>query len=120
MTDPFTIARRQNIILIVISVLWQGYILFHSSRYLRDFETMTDDLAVAYPAVTRWFLAAMPYLWGLPVISAIAFLLAFFLDKKGWNTFYMGINSVMLGMGLHVWANEAFFAPLLELLRPIE
>jgi hypothetical protein len=105
---------------LAVTALWQIYIVVVASRMAPVLEGLLAGLGGDLPTVTRSFLVSYRFFAVLPAATAGAAAVA--LRKETlhpWQSAALVAIALGATMALHAWTNEAFFAPVLGILRSI-
>jgi hypothetical protein len=104
-----------------VTALWQIYIVVVAFRMAPVLEGLPVGLGGELPAITRSFLGSYRAFGVLPAATAGAALVALRSESlRPWQSAVLVALALGATMALHAWTNEAFFAPVLRILRSID
>ncbi len=110
---PITVA-------LTVTAVWQVYIVAVAFRMAPVLENLLAGLGSELPTITGSFLGSYRFFVLLPAATAGAALVALRRESLGpWQSALLVGLALGATMALHAWINEAFFAPVLDLLRTI-
>ena len=114
---------RQKVMIAVVfgvPIVWQIYVFISALRHAPAFRSLFAGLGGSLPLVTRSFFAAYPFWWVLPVLFTALSVDVWRRDNPPLSYFVaVLVASIVSALALHVWLNEALFAPLLTILEKI-
>lgn len=118
--DQSKTQRIHSGILFGAGIIWQIYAVVLAFRNGPVMRELMEGLGVELPPLTHAFVATYKLWPSLPIISI--FVTADILRRKTVNNLYLFLGltyTVGAALVLHTWLNEAWFLPLLNLLKQI-
>jgi len=112
--------RSHLAVLLGVLICWQVYVVVAAIVHSLPLGALLSGLSAEPPLITRVYLRTALF-WPLaPVLSAV--LAVDLLRRPAPSAFHstaVVLVIAVLGFAMQAWANEAFFAPLLELMRKV-
>ena len=119
---PSVVAPSRLTLAVLFGVLlaWQVYVVLAAIHHGLVLSALLSSLGTTLPAITRAYLATLMYWPGVPLVSVL--LAADVLRRPTPPIKYSGFALLFVagaGFTLQAWASEAWFAPILELMRKL-
>jgi hypothetical protein len=118
-SDP---ADLKPVVLAVLipTIAWQIYLVFLLMRTAPAMQQFASGLGAELAPVTRAFIGFYPWSWTIPLFSA---LLGVDVLRRARisraHAVAVVVTVITLGFALHAWATEAWFRPMMDLMRAV-
>ena len=109
-----------SILLFAVTV-WEIYLAFRAYRNGEALGDLIGTLGVQAPVFTRWFLSTHQFWLVFPALST---LVAVFIIRRRSLSLRFSVMivafSLFVALLLDAWMNEAFFVPLISIMKAVQ